>query len=141
MHNRIFFKMLLWGQFFVFTILLAVGLYLFAVSQSSRTDSDLVPRMQTNSAICLLLSPLWLVPTIGIRRKSSWAWWVGFTVNLAACVLLAWALGFGTSDVDTSAYTFPGTFFILTILHLLSRPTNWKAMEFSQYTGFARKTT
>jgi len=35
MPNRIFFKLLFWGEFFIFLILLAVGLYLFGVSQSS----------------------------------------------------------------------------------------------------------
>lgn len=139
MQNRIFFKLLLAAQFFMFAMLFVVGLYLFAMSESSRTAPDAVGGMKSSSAICLLLSPLWLVPTIGIRRKAPWAWWVGFTVNLFAFLFLAWAFGFNTMEADLSAITFPGAFLVITILHLLSRPTTWKTMDLQKYPSFAKK--
>jgi hypothetical protein len=139
MQNRVFFKLLLAAQFFIFAILFAVGLYLFAISESSKTAPDAVAGMKSSSAICLLLSPLWLVPTVGIRRKAPWAWWIGFSVNLFAFFFLAWAFGFSAMEADISAITFPGVFLVITILHLLSRPTAWKAMDLPKYPSFAKK--
>jgi hypothetical protein len=141
MQNKILFKSLLYCEFFVFFILLIVGLYLFGVSQSSRALPESIPGMQKTSAICLILAPFWLVPTVGLREKAAWAWWLGFSVNLFAFVFLSWALGFGISEGDLATLAFPGTFLVLTILHLLSRPTTWKAMELSKYPTFAKKTS
>ena len=140
MQNRILFRLLLMGEMFLFLILFAVGLYLFVVSESSKTAPDAVGGMQRSSAFCLLLSPLWLVPAIGIRRKAPWAWWVGFVVNLAACLFLGWAFGFSQGELDVVALIFPGVFLVLTILHLSSRPTTWKAMDLQKYPSFAKKT-
>jgi hypothetical protein len=139
MQKRIFFRLLLVAQFFIFAILFAVGLYLFAMSESSKTAPEAVGGMKASSAICLLLSPLWLVPTLGLRRKAPWAWWVGFTVNLFAFLFLAWAFGFSMMETDLSAIIFPGVFLAITILHLLSRPTSWKAMHLPKYPSFAKK--
>jgi hypothetical protein len=139
MQKRIFFKLLLAAQFFVFAILFAVGLYLFAMSESSRTAPDAVAGMKSSSAICLLLTPFWLVPTVGIRRKAPWAWWAGFTVNLFAFLFLTWAFGFSMMQADFSAIIFPGVFLVITILHLLSRPTTWKAMDLPDYPSFAKR--
>ena len=141
MPNRIFFKLLFWGEFFIFLILLAVGLYLFGVSQSSKALPEEIPDMQRTSAISLLISPLWLIPAVGIRRKAPWGWWVGFAINLFAFLFLTWAFGFNPADGDYSALTFPGIFLVLTILHLLSRPTTWKETATNKYPTFAKKTT
>jgi hypothetical protein len=141
MPNRIFFKLLFWGEFFIFLILLAVGLYLFGVSQSSKALPDAIPDMQRTSAISLLISPLWLIPAVGIRRKAPWGWWVGFAINLFAFLLLTWVFGFNPADGDYSSLTFPAIFLVLTILHLLSRPTTWKETATNKYPTFAKKTT
>jgi hypothetical protein len=134
MQNRILFRLLLLGQFLLFLILFVVGLYLFAMSISNKTDPDAVGGMQRSSAICLLISPLWLIPAIGIRRKAPWAWWLGFVVNLAGCLFLSWAFNF-----DPSAMIFPAVFLVLTILHLSSRPTTWRVMDLPKYPSFAKK--
>ena len=141
MPNRIFFKLLFWSEFFVFLILLAVGLYLFGLSQSSKVLPEQIPGMQRTSAISLLISPFWLVPSVGIRRKAPWAWWLGFTINLFAFLFLAWVFGFNPVAGDLSSLTFPGTFLVITILHLLSRPTTWKEAEVNKYPTFVKKTT
>jgi hypothetical protein len=86
-----------------------------------------------------MLSPLWLIPTIGIRKKAPWAWWVGFVVNLFACLILAWGFGLAMMETDISAVIFPGVFLVITILHLMSRPTTWKSMDLPQYPSFAKK--
>ena len=140
MPNRIFFKLLFWGEFFIFLILLAVGLYLFGVSQSSKALPDAIPDMQRTSAISLLISPLWLIPAVGIRRKAPWGWWVGFAINLFSFLLLTWVFGFNPADGDYSSLAFPGIFLVLTILHLLSRPTTWKETATNNYPTFAKKT-
>lgn len=139
MQKRILFKLLLAAQFFIFAILFAVGLYLLAMSESSKSAPDAVGPMKSSSAICLLLSPLWLIPSVGIRQKAPWAWWMGFTVNLFAFLFLGWAFGFRMMETDLSAITFPGAFLVITILHLLSRPTTWKAMDLEKYPSFAKK--
>jgi hypothetical protein len=141
MQNRIFFKFLFWGELFLFLILLAVGLYLFGLSQSSKALPDAIPGMQRTSAISLLISPFWLVPAVGIRRKAPWGWWVGLSVNLFAFLLLTWAFGFNPIDGDLSSIAFPGTFLVLTTLHLFSRPTTWKQADTNKYPTFAKKTT
>lgn len=129
MRRNVLFRTLLLSEFLVFLMFFSVGLYLFALSQSSKTDPDAVHGLQFSSAICLLISPLWLIPTLGIRLKKAWAWWMGLVVNLSVCLLSAWALGFGQPSVEWGSMVGPAIFLIVTIQHLLSRPTSWKAME------------
>jgi hypothetical protein len=42
-------------------------------------------------------------------------------------------------QADFSAIIFPGVFLVITILHLLSRPTTWKAMDLPDYPSFAKR--
>ncbi len=139
MQDRIFFRLLIAGQFLVFAIFFAVGLYLIAVAHSPKTDPASVGQMQFSAAVCLLICPLWLIPVAGLRKKAAWGWWAGLTVNVLVSMLLVWVFIFSQPNPDLENLTYPAVFLVLVFLHLLSRPVTWNFKETPKIPGYVKR--
>jgi len=139
MQNRFLFKTLLFAEFGIFFMFFAVGLYLLALAQSPRSTPDTIAGMQRTSTACLIICPLWLIPTVGIRMHAAWAWWTGLVVNLLVFGIATWAFSSGQAQTDWSDMIGPGIFLLIAILHLLSRPAQWRASSHIAQPSLARK--
>src|SRR5512143_1198537 len=130
MPNRYLFKALSLMQFLLFLMFFVSGMYLFAMSQSSRAaqfgDAATVGR---NAMVSLAVSLFFLAPLIGIWRRERWAWWTGLVVNTVCLGVFYWAMVYNQPDVELIGIVFPALFFVTVVLHLLSRPESWKSID------------
>jgi hypothetical protein len=136
MATRFWFKALALMQFLIFLMFFLAGLYMLAMSNSSRTDPEAVHGLQRSSMISLAICPLWLIPLIGIWQRWRWSWWMGLAVNLASFAIFFWALTYHEPSIDWVAMSGPAVFLIIAILHLFSRPSSWRSIGQSGSTAF-----
>ena len=130
MRNRYFFKALSLMQFLIFLMFFVSGMYLFAMSKSSRAaDFGDAATVGRNALISLAVSLFFLAPLIGIWRRERWAWWVGLAVNLFCFAISYWALVYKQANWSWDAMIGPILFFVTAVLHLLSRPESWKLID------------
>ena len=130
MVNRYLFKALSLMQFLIFLMFFISGMYLFAMSKSSRVaefgDAATVER---HAIIAIVVSLFFLGALIGVWRRERWAWWAGLVVNVICLAIFYWALIYKQADVEFTNALFPLLFFITTVLYLLSRPESWKTID------------
>jgi hypothetical protein len=129
MVNRFLFKALSLMQFLIFLIFFVAGLYLFAMSQSSRAaEFGEAATVEKHAIIAIVVSLFFLGSVIGVWRRERWAWWTGLVVNLVCLVVFYWALVYKQTDVGFTNILFPLLFFITSVLYLLSRPESWNSI-------------
>jgi len=129
MLNRYLFKALSLMQFLTFLIFFVAGLYLFAMSQSSRVgDFGDASTVEKHAIIAIVVSLFFLGPLIGVSRRERWAWWTGLVVNVVCLVVFYWALVYKQTDISVANILFPLLFFVTAVLYLLSRPETWKSI-------------
>lgn len=129
MVNRYLFKALSLMQFLIFLIFFVAGLYLFAMSQSSRAaEFGETGSVERHAIIAIVVSLFFLGSLIGVWRRERWAWWTGLLVNVACLVVFYWALVYKQPEVGFTNILFPLLFFITAVLYLLSRPRSWKSL-------------
>src|SRR5689334_19076239 len=108
MRNRYFFKALSLMQFLIFLMFFISGVYLFAMSQSSRAaefgDASTVER---HAIIAVVVSLFFLGALIGVWRRERWAWWVGLVVNIICLGIFYWALIYKQPDIEFTNILFP----------------------------------
>jgi hypothetical protein len=129
MVNRYLFKALSLMQFLIFLIFFVAGLYLFVMSQSSRSaEFGEAATVEKHAIIAIVVSLFFLGSLIGVWRRERWAWWTGLIVNVLCFAVFYWALIYKQADVEFTNILIPLLFFITSVLYLLSRPESWKSI-------------
>ena len=123
MTSRYLFKALTSIQLFIFMMFFFAGLFMFAMSRPFGPET--ASSLEKSGSIALLISPLWLVPLVGIWIRARWAWWLGLTVNLLSFALAYWALIYSQPDAEWASIAGVCLFLLAAVLHLLSRPGSW----------------
>ncbi len=127
--NRYLIKALSSMQFLIFLMFFAAGLYLFAMSMSSRAaEFGDAASVERHAIVAIAVSLFFLGPLIGIWRREAWGWWSGLAVNVVCLVISYWVMIYKQTDVGFGAIMWPVLFFVVTVLHLLSRPQSWKSI-------------
>lgn len=130
MVNRYLFKTLSSLQFLIFLLFFVAGLYLFAMSMSSKAaDFGDAASVERHGIISVAVSLFFLGPLIGIWRRERWGWWCGLTVNLVCLAIAYWVMIYKQSGITVGAMMWPVLFFVVVVLHLLSRPDSWKSIS------------
>src|SRR5512146_382545 len=129
MANRYLFKALSLMQFLIFLMFFVAGLYLFAMSMSSRAaEFGEAASVERHAIIAIAVSLFFLGPLIGISRRERWGWWSGLAVNVVCLAISYWAMIYNQPDVGFGAMMWPILFFVTAVLHVLSRPESWKSI-------------
>ncbi|MGE5109423.1 MAG: hypothetical protein ACM3JB_01105 [Acidobacteriaceae bacterium] len=123
MTSRYLFKTLTSIQLFIFLMFFFAGLFMFAMSRPFGPET--ATNLEKSGLIALLISPLWLIPLVGIWKRARWAWWLGLIVNFLSFGIAYWALIYSQPDADWTSIIGVCLFLAAAVLHLLSRPRSW----------------
>lgn len=125
MTSRYLFKALASIQLFIFLMFFFAGLFMFAMSRPFGPET--ASSLEKSGSIALLISPLWLIPLVGIWKRARWAWWLGLIVNILSFGTVYWALIYSQPEAEWTSIIGVCLFLAAAVLHLLSRPGSWTA--------------
>lgn len=133
MRQRIFFRTLLGAQFLIFLFLFGSGVYLLWLTRSKAIlaepdAADVIHGLHVGAAVCLGICLFWGASFLGLLRRRPWGWWLGLVANFFVFAVVTYGL-FDDSDTDIEDWLIPAAFLLVTIIHILTRPSTWLKPE------------